>query len=231
MAEYQSPEEVRDAMISTLGDALGAIFYELQNDLIWLHVKWHQYRVLYGSTPERIDLLNDAAPLAFRVVEDALWDDTLLHLCRFTDSAEFRGKGRLSLRQLPPLIEDSTVRTEVESLIQDAVAKTKFARDWRDRRIAHRDLAHSLDKEAQPLEPASRLAVENALAALRQVLNAVNARLKNTEMIFEFSDPIGGADALLRVVRDGVRTRDATEKALRDGTLSIVQWNADHRAI
>ena len=62
-------------MISTLGDALGAIFYELQNDLIWLHVKWHQYRVLYGSTPERIDLLNDAAPLAFRVVEDALWDD------------------------------------------------------------------------------------------------------------------------------------------------------------
>ncbi len=231
MASHQSAEEVRADMISNLGQELGETFNELQNDLVWLHVKWRQYRELYGSTPKRIDLLNDAAPLLFRVIEDSLWDETLLHLCRLTDSAEYRGKARLSVNRLPSLIQNQDVRARVEALIQETVVKTNFARDWRNRRIAHRDLAHSLDRQARPLEHASRQAVEDALAALRKVLNAVNGGLRNTETKFEYSDPIGGAEALLYVLRDGVRARDANEKGLRDGTISIEEWIADRRAV
>jgi hypothetical protein len=68
-----------------MGPNLGPAFYRLWNDCAWLHLKWREYRSVFGTTEERIDLLNAAARGFFGVAQDVLWQDVILHICRFTD--------------------------------------------------------------------------------------------------------------------------------------------------
>jgi len=86
MAQTHSADEIRAHCISVLGPDLGKLHYALWNEIAWLHIKWAQYLALFGTTPERLELLNCAAPLFFRIVQDTLWEDTVLHLTRVTRS-------------------------------------------------------------------------------------------------------------------------------------------------
>jgi hypothetical protein len=224
MARYSTPEEVLAELKLALGSELGQAFHQLQNDLVWLHMKWGQYRTLYGTSPQRVEMLNEAAPLLFRIVEDVLWDETLLSIARLTDHPGEGTRQRLTVRQLPPLIADSNVSQQVFNLVDNAVGKAAFARDWRNRRVAHRDLAHALDPHVMPLAPASRLAVEEALESLREVLNGINRPLRDTTFLFDFDDPIGGAETLLHVLRDGLAVRREREAAIREGRVGPPDW-------
>ena len=53
--------------------------------------------------------------------------------------------------------------------IADALVATEFCRDWRNRHIAHRDLQLALKQGAEPLKPASRSKVREALEALKRL--------------------------------------------------------------
>jgi hypothetical protein len=50
------------------------------------------YVALFGTSPEGIALLNRAAPRSFRVMQDSVWDDVLLHFCALTDPAAWNPK-------------------------------------------------------------------------------------------------------------------------------------------
>jgi hypothetical protein len=56
---------------------LGPVFYALSTHLTWLQWEWRQYRVLYGNKESRLDLLNEAPPFFFRVVQDLLLERML----------------------------------------------------------------------------------------------------------------------------------------------------------
>jgi hypothetical protein len=92
--DHMDAEEVRQQYLKILGPELGLVCYDLYNQCGWIHVKWHQFLQLYGTKPERIEQLNGAAPVFFRIVRDTLLDDTLLNLTRLTDSPFF-GEGRI----------------------------------------------------------------------------------------------------------------------------------------
>jgi hypothetical protein len=62
---------------------------------------------------------------------------------------------------------------ELQSLIETAAQKAAFARDWRNRRIAHRDLNVALQQSSTPLAPATRAGVRECLAAIAAVLNVI----------------------------------------------------------
>jgi hypothetical protein len=49
----------------------------------------HQYLELFGTKPERLDLLNRSAPGFFRIVQDTFLDDAFLHLSRSTEKPNF----------------------------------------------------------------------------------------------------------------------------------------------
>lgn len=225
MSTYLSADEVLAELKRNLGAELGETFHTLQNDLVWLHLKWRQYRVLFGTKPERLDLINEAAGGFFNVVQDVLWDDTLLSICRLTDAPGKGDRKRLSVRQLPSMMSDVDVRAELQTRVDAAVEKARFARDWRDRRIAHRDMGHALDPKAMPLATASRQSVEESLEALREVLNTINNRLRRTTCAFEFVDSMHGAESLLYVIRDGVAARREHQTAMREGTLPPEKWS------
>jgi hypothetical protein len=81
--------------MKTLGPELGLLYNALYNKRVLLHVKWRQYLELFGTKPERLDLLNRSAPGFFRIVQDTFLDDAFLHLSRSTEKPNFRQEEKL----------------------------------------------------------------------------------------------------------------------------------------
>jgi hypothetical protein len=89
-----------------------------------------------------------------------------------------------------------------------AVKKSEFARDWRDRHIAHRDLNLALEEGARPLAPASRQGVADAIDAIVAVLGAVEEHYRKAITAYGHVSHLGDAEALLHVLTDGIAARD-----------------------
>lgn len=214
------PDELEAEYVTSLGPELGRVFCALHNELAWLHLKWEQYTELYGTKPKRIEILNASAPVFFRVVQDALWEDTLMHLSRLTDPAQSPGKGdrrNLSVNALADLIGDKEIKAVVARLAQAATDSAAFARDWRNRRLAHRALALALAEPVAPLAPASHSQVNTSLAALRSTLNAVDTHFRDTTVAYELGGHPGGAQSVLRKLHLGIEASKARMDRLRSG--------------
>lgn len=197
-----SEQEVLARHRAQMGDALGELYFHLWKDLVWLHLSWREYRVLFGTSEETVELLNSVAPRFFYNLDYLMWHDALLRLTRLTDNPKSRGKENLTIQRLPGLIADAELRVKVDALVAGAVSATGFARDWRDRHLAHRDLSNTTAPEAHPLAAASRATVEEALKSLRDVLNCVLGHYEDTMAVYD--SPmlgVGGAFSLLRALR------------------------------
>lgn len=219
-ANSRSADEAKADNIVAMGEDLGLLYDALWQQVTWLYSKWEEYVELYGTKPSRIALLNKAAPNFFRIIQDTLWDDVLLHIARLTDSPKSAGKLNLSFRHLPDAIKDTVVKAKVNELITKALDVSKFSRDWRNRRIAHRDLHLALGQSAAPLEPASREKVEHAMKALTDILNAVSFHYCYSTTIFDLKDGSGGAVSLLFVLEDGIKTQTLRRERRLNGTFS-----------
>jgi hypothetical protein len=103
----------------------------------------------------------------------------------------------------------------VEVKVQAALSSCAFARDWRNRHIAHSDLDLKVSDTARPLEFASRQSVNQALLSLSEVLNAVAAEYQDSTSFFDTLD--GDALALLYVIDDGLRADEQRRERLRNG--------------
>ena len=101
MSNQKTPEEVKKEYIDIMGEPLGKFFNALWQEVAWLYTKWNEYVALYGTKPSRIDLMNKAAPRFFRIVQDSLWEVTLLHIARLTDPPKSAGKDNLSIKRIP----------------------------------------------------------------------------------------------------------------------------------
>ena len=199
-----------------MGPELGTTFCALYSEFSWLHVRWRQHSQLFGEKPSRVDLLNRVGGLFFRIVQDSLWEDTLLHLSRITDRPETGGGGNLTIQRLPGLVTDTALATELRTLVDRAVTQSAIARDWRDRRIAHSDLALAIKEGARPLAAGSRRRVADAIRAIDAVLNRLKLHFRDSTILFEPFDHPGDAEALLYVIRDGLEADDARRKRLQE---------------
>jgi hypothetical protein len=219
VSRTSSAAETKAEYVTVMGPELGPIFYALYNELSWLHIRWRQYLQLFGEKPSRVDLLNGAAGLFFRDVQDALWEDTLLHVSRITDRPETGGRQNLTIQRLPALLTDPAFAAEVQTLVDNAVSRSAFARDWRNRRIAHSDLALAIKEGAKPLAGGSRSTVVEALDTIGAVLNRLEQHFRQSTVFFEGFGHPGDGEALLYVIRDGLEAEDARRKRLQDGKL------------
>jgi hypothetical protein len=210
MSSVRSADEARANYVAVMGEPLGSLFYALWQEVSWLYCEWHEYVALFGTKPSRVTLLNEAAPVFFRLIQDSLWEGTLLHITRLTDPPKSFDKHKrlnrfnLTIRALAPMISDRKAAQKVSKLTQEAVDTANFCRDWRNRRIAHRDRNLALSTCAETLKSASRNKVKVSLDSITEVLNVVSLHYMGSTNFFDV-DHSGGAVSLLHLLDDGVK--------------------------
>ncbi|MFZ0496334.1 MAG: hypothetical protein WBD78_12590 [Methylocella sp.] len=203
----RTAEEAKRNYVEKMGDALGAQFHVLWQEVSWLHIKRTEYVELFGSKPNRVDLLNRAAPAFFSMIQGVFWEDIVLHVARLTDSPKSLGNTNLTIRGLPELV-DPTIKETLQGLVDRALNETQFCCDWRNRHIAHRDLELATNKSPRPLAAATRKQLNEALGAIASVRNEVQAHYMDTYTPFEESiGSLGNAVSLLYVLDDGLRAK------------------------
>jgi hypothetical protein len=175
-------EGARAEKRQAMGQKLGELHYHLANELHDLWFFWKDLLELFGKDQQRVDVLNESAGAFFGRLEREMWLATFLHLARLTDREQVAGKDTLSVCALPSFIDDEGFRREVEAAVEVAKERTKFARDWRNRRVAHTERPPLDDSPAKSLPTANRPLVEAALAALGNVLNLVETRFTGIPM-------------------------------------------------
>jgi hypothetical protein len=146
--------------------------------------------------------MNKTAPAFFGRLNDALWNEVLLDICLLTDKPQKYLTVHQLLSNLPP---QSSLREPLCQALARVESATRFARDWRDRRLAHRDRDHARDPSAKPLKPASRASTEAALESLRDLMNLVDHHFGGDGIQYEHSiEPLGGAGSLLLYLDGGL---------------------------
>jgi len=207
----QTNEEVLANKIGAMGEELGRLYHVILDEVTWLHWKWGQLKILFSEKPSRIDLMNQSAPFFFQVVHDSLFESTLLGIARIVGSPVTYKKENLTIQRLDGLIADTTLKTEVRKLIDEAETTAQFATDWRNRHIAHRDLRLALKESVNLLPTATIKNVDDALAAIQRVLDRIEGVYCNSSMVYARSP--WGAQTLLHYVQGGLlRERDKREK-------------------
>lgn len=125
-----------------------------------------------------------------------------MHLCRVTDRAKTVGKDNLTIRLLPNLVTSQQLKDELERLVQVVCHATDFARDWRNRQLAHE---LRVGRNVTPLASAKFDYIDTALAAIRSVLNKLEQHYLNKTVSYEATIPaLGGVQSFIAVVRKGV---------------------------
>jgi hypothetical protein len=110
------------------------------------------------------------------------------------------------LRRLASLI-DPPFDLEIKKRVSVAIRKSEFAREWRDRHIAHRDLHLALGESPKPLPAVSRKRIKDAIEAITAVLNAIDGHYCKANTGYEFSAVLGNAETLLRALEEVRRAR------------------------
>lgn len=212
-------EQARARSVQVMGQELGETYEALWQEIVWLHSKWAEYAVLYGTKESRVALLNKAAPRFARLIQDTLWEDVVLHIARLTDPPKSAGKHNLTIQSLATHIGDSATRAKVEELVARAIEQAEFCRDWRNRHLAHRDLHLALARGAEPLKTGSRQSVREILQTMDQALDTISSQYLGSTTYFEFDAAADGALSLLHVLDDGLKVEEARRERLRQGRM------------
>ena len=152
--------------------------------------------------------MNLAAPAFFAELQQLLWDDILLHLCRLTDPPKSAGKANLTVACVLPLISDADLSSRVSDLFKQVKEKTEFAREWRNRRLAHQEFPFAPEAGSRSLSPGSRQDVEEALGTIRGMVNCIEVHYMKSSVLYDHGiEALGGVDALLNCLEKGVEEK------------------------
>ncbi|WP_283742706.1 hypothetical protein [Sideroxydans sp. CL21] len=182
---------------------LSDIWEFLNSQVVWLHGRWIVYRQIYGTNPKRIDLINEAAPTFFWMIEQSLMNDVQLTLVKLADPSTTCGRENLTLETLVTEVERISTGELSTTMRQSLVNFRQCCEKIRQRRhkdIAHFDLSVQLGNKAEVLPSPSRQEIELALLELRKFMNLFLDFFQNTQMAYEhFSLSTDGNTLLFRL--------------------------------
>ncbi|MEM3432777.1 MAG: hypothetical protein QXU79_00690 [Candidatus Micrarchaeaceae archaeon] len=204
MGAYFSTEETRKRFLSSFPEGMGALAHCLWNEIVHLHLVWKNYRILFGTSPERIDLLNRTAPVFFALLERALRHDVIMRIARLTDppcSDRAGKKANASLQRLIADLDpylDAEFTAELRLEMQELQERCKPIRNLRNKLLAHPDLAAMLLKyRLEPLPGISRADIEEMLEKIRGLMGKIEKRFLGGVTQYQDTVTIGDAEALV----------------------------------
>lgn len=203
----------------------------LHNEVAWLHGRWTMYRQLYGTSPERIELLNRVAPTFFGTIQAVQLDEIQLTLSRLADPVGTGQRRNLTLETLLKEIETLRIEglaTELKPLFDRFREACDGIMQRRNKVIAHNDFQTRRPAGANAVAGASREEIEGALDALRAFMRAVYAFFERSHMAYEYFVMNDDSNAVLWAAKEALRYRELTDAGTIDPA-DIAQskyWNA-----
>lgn len=176
----------------------------LEAEYFALRLIWQEYRELYASASDLIDLMNRVAPGFFGMVQNLMLETMILRMSRLTDKRQTGTKENLSLSQIPYAIPDDKSEhvAEIRQLIRTAVGKVDIARNWRNTRLAHIDYNHAMSRDLDEFS-IGYVELQKGIDAIHTVLNRSSVIAWDRELSQEVRPAAGRATYLLRALRDG----------------------------
>jgi len=185
-----------------------ALWGTLDTEITWLHGRWIIYRQLYGTSPDRVELLNKSAGTFFNMLQDVLLHDVQLSLSKIGDPAGSGSRENVTLFALHKILLDAGQTIAADKM---SAALQKFAdacvkvRHRRNKWIAHFDRTTMLNQHITPRIGPSREEIENALAALRDAMNCISRHYTDTTICYEHFSMQADGEALVHNLRRGLR--------------------------
>ena len=200
---------------NVMGPDISNVFWALAGEVHALSFLYAECEYLYGDSSEnRIAMLNRAAPVFFYRVQIVFEQELMLGICRVTDPAKSMGKDNLTVLRLPEMLDQRTagMGTKIEIAANTACAAAGFARDWRNRWIAHNDLDLSLNSlPAKPLAVATLKSIDEAIDAIDVVLKSVLIAFGYQSAGFRNIPEHGGSNSLISILDEGLQARTLRE--------------------
>lgn len=193
----------------------------LHSEVICLHGRWRVYCDLYGKSAARINLLNRAAPGFFGILQGMWLNDVQLTLSKLGDPAGTGERTNLTLERFLQVVS-AICRPQLSAKLTQLVAEYRTAcqkvTERRNKDIAHFDYKIHVkpERKAEILPGPSRREIDAALCALRQFMRAVCEHFGHTYMVYEAFSPLGGANQLLHLMKEGLRYEEHVEAGTID---------------
>jgi hypothetical protein len=131
-----------------------------------------------------------------------------------TDPPQTFGKDNLSLRALVASLNSTaepSFRAELVAAVDDAERKSDFARQWRNKRLAHTDLPAAAGGVATVLPDLGKSQIGAAIESIGRAMNCAERHYLRSEVgwdVFDFASV--GVLSLIHYLRKG---RDAQAEA------------------
>lgn len=191
----------------------------LDEETTWLHGRWRIYRQLFGTSPERIEALNESARAFFYIIQIVLMDHVEITLSKFADPVKTGGRQNLTLESLVKdvsQLDAATLSKELDGMLVDYRQLCRKVINRRNKQLAHFDLGTLMDAKSTPIPGPSRQEIEDALQALRVFMNAVQRKFTHAETAYaEFVLTTDG-NLLLSVLKQGLRYQELAAAGVVD---------------
>jgi hypothetical protein len=151
------------------------LFDEVWKELHGLQTVWSLYFGLYG-TANNVKLLRSTAIVSFGAIQELLIEAMYLRTHRLLEEAASRGKSRASMESLIGNLPPSAfkLRRVLQKRLEAVRRDCAPLADWRDRQVAHRDLATTLREHPSPLSPVQARSVGRAIEMLASALTEIS---------------------------------------------------------
>lgn len=191
------------------------IFDELKNELAWLHAKWNIYKQLFQKSPERIHLLNECASGFFYVIQDVLFHEIIVGICKLMDPANSNKYKNLSLNQLQLKLRESEsldLMITLKNILDDLNSRLDSLSIWRNKKLAHLDLTTNLEKKIKSLPSIKIQQIEAILLLLTEYMINIERTCFDSETAYHKFMLQGDTEALVIWLKNGQRYEELVQK-------------------
>jgi hypothetical protein len=180
-------------------ETLVAEFDQLHQHRVKLQLMWQQTLALFGTSKERVELLNRSAPAFFSMIQGVLYDQVLLGIGRLLDPPGNSHQSNLVLAHLSKQVRahgDTALADALDDHLSELRTHCATIRSHRHKRLAHLDLQHAMGM--QEFSAVTIADVQRAIDGIYGFLKLIDEKHLLRNYSQEVIEGLGDAEALVR---------------------------------
>lgn len=199
----------------------------VQNEIISLHARWHQWKILFATDQASVDIFNQTAPFFFAEVQQVLVPAVIIGISRLFDPASMGKNENASLLWVLDAVKRdgrAVLADRLEEVLVCVMPQIEAARKHRHKRIAHNDRATFLSSDRSVLPAITDTDISLLLASAEKFLNLVTVEYGDTQTVLDYLDPSGDSAALVRHLDHSIQFRELYFEMENAGTDGSLRW-------